>query len=110
MVHVHIKDQSQMSVCVLWFLTHVKEIKVILGRYLAQLVERVSHVPRLCSGPGFDSQPGFLCCVSLPLSLPFSSHIFSSTSNKAIKRPRKYSKKKSDFVGCMVGKVFFSLY
>lgn len=36
-----------------------------MGRCLAQLVERVSHVHRLCprcSGPGFES----LCRVSLP--------------------------------------------
>ena len=39
------------------------------GRRLAQLVECAPHVPRLCSGPGFDSRPGSLCCVSLPLSL-----------------------------------------
>ena len=33
---------------------------------------RATHVPRLCSGPGFDSRPGSLCCVSLPLSYPVS--------------------------------------
>ena len=42
----------------------------VWGRRLAQLVERVSHVHRLCprcSGP--ESRPGALYCVSLPLSL-----------------------------------------
>ena len=39
-----------------------------LGCRLAQLVERASHLLRPCSGPGFNSQPGSLCCLSLPLS------------------------------------------
>ena len=42
------------------------------GRRLGHWVERASHVQRLCprgSGPGFQSWPGALCCVSLPLSL-----------------------------------------
>ena len=43
-----------------------------LGRCLAQLVARATHVPRFCSGPGFDSRPGSPCCVSLPLSHPVS--------------------------------------
>ena len=39
-----------------------------LRRHLTQLVERAPHVLSLCSGPRFDSRPGSLCCVSLPLS------------------------------------------
>ena len=42
------------------------------GRRIAQSVVRATHVPRLCSGPGFDSRPGSLCCVSLPVSYPVS--------------------------------------
>ena len=47
-----------------------------LGCRLAHLVSQVSHVLRLCSGPGFDSRPGSLCCVSLPLCHPVSCHYF----------------------------------
>uniref|UniRef100_A0A671TU93 Transmembrane channel-like protein n=1 Tax=Sparus aurata TaxID=8175 RepID=A0A671TU93_SPAAU len=40
---------------------------------------RVSHVPRLCSGPRFDSRPGSVCCVSPPsLSPCFLSYLHSS--------------------------------
>ena len=42
---------------------------ILLGRCLAQLVERASHVQRLCpccSSPGFESRPGASCCVSIP--------------------------------------------
>ena len=44
---------------------------------------------RLCSGPRFESWPGSLCCVSLPLSL----HVYSSAvlSIKAIKDQKKYA-------------------
>ena len=66
-----------------------------LGRRFAQLVEQVSHVQRLCprcSRPGFDSRPGSLCCVSLPLSLTlFPVQLFSFPINKA-KRPKKKRK------------------
>ena len=52
------------------YLLHAFDVKTFCSvRCLAQWVERTSHVPRLCSGPGFDSQPGSLCCLSLPLSL-----------------------------------------
>ena len=44
------------------------ELKCSSGHRLAQLVERASHVLRLCSGPGFDSRSGSLCCMSLLLS------------------------------------------
>ena len=54
-----------------------------LTTHLAQLVKRASYVLRLCSRPGFDSRPGSLCCMSLPL-FPFT---FSNcTINKAIKK------------------------
>ena len=33
-----------------------------------------THVPRLCSIPGFNSQPRSLCCLSLPRSYPVSCH------------------------------------
>ena len=63
----------------------------ILGRHLAQWVERVSHVqgpcPR-CSGPRLESQPGALCCMSLPLSLdlfPVMSSVVLSIKAKKIK-------------------------
>ena len=39
---------------------------------LCTAISWVSHVPRPCSGPGFDSRPGSLCCVSL--SCPVSCH------------------------------------
>ena len=58
----------------------------LLGRRLAWLVEWASHVLRLCSGPGFDSRPGSLCCMSLPLSLTlFPVTLFSCTVNKGKK-------------------------
>ena len=63
------------------------------GRCLAHLVERAPHVPRLCSGPGFDSRPGSLCCVSLPLSLPLSCHIFILSINKAMEGQKQNIKK-----------------
>ena len=69
-----------------------------LGRRFAQLVEQVSHVQRLCprcSRPGFDSRPGSLCCVSLPLSLTlFPVQLFSFPINKA-KRPKKKKKRRA---------------
>ena len=46
-----------------------------LAHWLAQWVERASHVQRLCprcSRPEFESRPGALCCVSLLLSLILS--------------------------------------
>ena len=49
---------------------------------LAQLVAQVSHALRLCSGPGFNSCPGSLCCASLAL---FPVTLFSYTVNKARK-------------------------
>ena len=63
----------------LWVYARAKLIEKakFKGRRLVQLVERAPHVLRLCSGPRFDSQPGSLCCVPLPLSLPVHSHIFS---------------------------------
>ena len=71
------------------------------GCCLAQLVERVSSVQRLCprcSGPGFDSRPEFLCCVSLPLSPTLfpvtSSTVLSIKPRKAKKILRKKKKKK----------------
>ena len=67
-----------------------------IGRRLAQLVERASHVPRLCNGPRFDSRPGSFCCMSLPLSLPLFPVISSAyLSIIAIKRPKKYLKNKN---------------
>ena len=45
---------------------------ILLGRCLAQLEERASHVQRLCpccSGAGFESRPETPCCVTLPPSL-----------------------------------------
>ena len=45
------------------------------GHHLPQWAGQAFHVQRLCprcSGPGFESRPGALCCVSLPLFLiPF---------------------------------------
>ena len=53
--------------------------RLSVGRCLAELVERASHVQRLCprcGSPGFESQPGCtLLCVSPPLSHPVSCHI-----------------------------------
>ena len=46
------------------------------GRRLAQLVACASHVPRLCSGPGFCSRPRSFCCVSLPSLTLFPVTIF----------------------------------
>ena len=65
------------------------EINWCSGRRLAQWVEQASHVPRLCSGPGFDSQP-------VPL-LRVSCHIFSCSINKSHKRPKKIFKKKNNW-------------
>ena len=64
------------------------ELNIILhsGRRLAQLVERASHVQRLCprcSGPRFESQPEALCCVSLPPSHPDSCCHLSCSLNNA---------------------------
>ena len=42
------------------------------GRHLPHWVEQAAHVQRVCprcSGPGLESRPGALCCVSLLLSL-----------------------------------------
>ena len=61
-------------------------------------VERAPHVQRLCprcSVPGFDSRPGALCFVSLPLSLiPFPVTAFAILSLKKktnICQPRYWS-------------------
>ena len=60
-----------------------------LGRRLSQLGERPSHVPRLCSGPGFDSRPGSLCCVSLLLS-----HSLFIVISSAVLSVKPYKSKK----------------
>ena len=75
----------------------------IWGCCLAQLIEQASHVQRLCpcySGPRFDSRPGSLCCVSLPLPLilfPVTSS--SELSIKAIKGQTK-NKQTTDWTPC----------
>ena len=52
------------------------------GRRIAQSVARATHVPRLCSGPGFDSRPGpFAACHSPSLTL-FPVTLFSCPVNK----------------------------
>ena len=66
------------------------------GRRIAQSVARATHVPRLCSGPGFDSRPGSLCCVSLPVSYPVSCLSLQLYYQiKKPERPKKYFKKKT---------------
>ena len=52
-----------------------RRLKKNMGRHLAQLVEWASQVQMLCprcSGPGFESRPGALCCVSILLNPPLS--------------------------------------
>ena len=54
------------------------DIKKLAVHPFAQLVERASHVQRPCpylSVPGFQSRPGSLCCVSLPLFVTLFSVI-----------------------------------
>ena len=43
------------------------------------------------AGPGFESRPGALCCVSLPLSIIL--FLVTSSAGLSIK-PKKYLKKK----------------
>ena len=62
------------------------------GRRLALVVERASHVQRrcpCCSGPGLESLPGILCCVSLPLSHSFSCLLLSCSMSNSLKGPPK---------------------
>ena len=68
---------------------HIKMIHLSL----AQLVEQ-RLCPR-CSRPRFDSRPGLLCCVSLPLSL-ILFHVTSSATLliKPYKRQKNTLKKK----------------
>ena len=66
----------------------------ITGRHLAQLVAQAFHVLRLCSRPGFDSWPGSLCCVSLPLSLT----LFPVTVSAVLSIKPKRCQKKSIYI------------
>ena len=62
--------------------------KTTVGHCLVQLVEQASQVQRLrprCSGPGFKSRPGALCCLSC---------LQAVLSIKAIKAKKIYKKKK----------------
>ena len=69
-----------------------------MGCCLVQLAEQASHVQRICpccSGPGFESQPGTLCCKWVPLSLilfPVISKVVLSI--KPYKGQKTYLKKK----------------
>ena len=65
-----------------------------MGRRIAQSVARATHVPRLCNGPGFDSRPGSLCCVSLPISYPVSCPTLQAVLSNKARKAKKYLKKK----------------
>ena len=73
-------------------MTEWKVKTVVPGTPFSSVGSGASHVPRLCSGPGFDSWPESLCCVSLPLSLPLFPVISSadlSIRPKALKKKNK---------------------
>ena len=70
-------------------------IREDLGRCLAQLVKKVSHLQRLCRrcrGPRFNSRPGSICCMSIPLSSCFLSKSSAVLSIKP-KGPKNDKKK-----------------
>ena len=79
-----------------YFLLHSSLLSNVsgLGRRIAQSVARATHVPRLCSGPGFDSRPGSLCCVSLPVSYPVSCLTLQLYYQIKPEKAKKYFKKK----------------
>ena len=79
------------------------KISEILGHRLAQLVERSSHVQRLCPrcrSLRLESRPGALRCVSLPVSLI----LFPVLSCFIYKRPKNVLKKKS-IIHCWISKI-----
>ena len=78
-----------------WELDSFSSISHSCGCRLARSVARAPHVPRLCSRPGFDSWPGSLCCVALPLSYPVSCHtlqlVLSIKARKGNKNKIKFT-------------------
>ena len=85
-----ITSPATVTVKNLWLSLNPQKKFDVLGHSLAQRVQCASHLPRLYSGPGFDSRPGSLFYVSLPLSLSLiPCQIFSCSINEAIKRLKK---------------------
>ena len=79
----------------LYVCTRSMPLKSIWGRCLAQLVEQVSHVQRLCPRcrcPRFEPQLWTFCCMSLPLSLilfPVISYfLYYQLKNKYLKKTK----------------------
>ena len=89
--------------CNIWSVTTITCLKPCsLGCRLPQWVARASHVQRLCprcSGSGFDSRQGSLCCVLLLLSLIlFPVEIFSCPIHQAKNTLKKTKKTKKNLV------------
>ena len=76
------------------FLGRVWKSKFEISR-LAWLVAGTTHVPRLCSGPGFDSRPRLFCCVSL--SYPVSCHSLKAVLSIKPEKTKKILEKKNRF-------------
>ena len=85
-------------ICCLFFYTANSNLNKtqIAGHRLAELVASMTHVQRLCSGPGFDSRPGVPLLHATPPLLPrFLSHSSAVLSIKPEKAKKITLKKKN---------------
>ena len=71
-----------------------KRQKAVVGAPHSSVGSAQPMCRRLCSGPGFDSRPGSLCCMSLPISYPASCPNSSATLSIKPKKAKKILKKK----------------